>query len=232
MTFNLPLMKRQLLLIVDRCGPGDALRIRPLIEACAAESEVLLVCSEQAAPVLENVPGLGRIVISRLYGRRRGTGAVAQIRKSIETVRLLWAVGRGWDQAIVFLWGSFYLRLLGRLAAGRLIGYAGAPEFLLASPLGPYSTEPDFDQNLALLREAGIQARPPRSGRPRDASLAAAQRTLEAAGQRGTGPLVVLHPGSDWACQQWRPERWAALIDELWSLHRARMVITGAGGEA
>lgn len=227
-------MKRRLLLIVDRCGPGDALRIRPLVEACANEPEtqVLLVCSEQAAPVLESVPGLNRVVISRLYGRRQGTGAWAQLRKSTETLRLLVAVGRSWDQAVVFLWGSFYLRLLGRLAARKVAGYAGTPAFLLTSRLGPYSAQPDFDQNVALLREAEIEWRPDRLVKPANAAVTSVRSLLAEAGPGPEGPLVVLHPGSDWACQQWRPQRWAALIDELWSRYRARIVITGTTAEA
>ncbi|HEY6203808.1 MAG TPA: glycosyltransferase family 9 protein, partial [Candidatus Limnocylindria bacterium] len=44
--------------------------------------------------------------------------------------------------------------------------------------------------------------------------------------------LVVLHPGSDWACQQWLIDRWAELADVLVTDYEASIVFTGAAAEA
>lgn len=43
--------------------------------------------------------------------------------------------------------------------------------------------------------------------------------------------LIGLHPGSHWTCQQWTPEEWSALGDELVTRHGARLIITGTADE-
>src|SRR5258706_4215511 len=40
-----------------------------------------------------------------------------------------------------------------------------------------------------------------------------------------------MHPGSDWACQQWPVERWAALGDGLAASGDRELVFTGSAGE-
>ena len=47
----------------------------------------------------------------------------------------------------------------------------------------------------------------------------------------GGSPFVVLHPGSDWACQQWPVERWAGLADELIESRGLAVALTGSSGE-
>lgn len=48
----------------------------------------------------------------------------------------------------------------------------------------------------------------------------------------GTGrPLVGIHPGSDWSCQQWLPDRFAAVARRLQEERGATIVITGSAGE-
>src|SRR6202022_1139854 len=47
----------------------------------------------------------------------------------------------------------------------------------------------------------------------------------------GSGPLVGLHPGSAWSCQQWLPKRFAAVGSTLQTTAGARIVITGSSAE-
>ena len=42
-------------------------------------------------------------------------------------------------------------------------------------------------------------------------------------------PFVCFHPGAHWGCNEWMPERWADLGDELYQRHGLRVVITGTG---
>ena len=45
-------------------------------------------------------------------------------------------------------------------------------------------------------------------------------------------PVVGIHPGSDWSCQQWLPDRFAAVARELQRELGARIVITGSTSES
>jgi ADP-heptose:LPS heptosyltransferase len=47
----------------------------------------------------------------------------------------------------------------------------------------------------------------------------------------GRRPLVGIHPGSDWSCQQWLPERFALAGRELQGWGAAGVVVTGTSGE-
>jgi heptosyltransferase-2 len=44
-------------------------------------------------------------------------------------------------------------------------------------------------------------------------------------------PLIALHPGSHWSCQQWSPKDWATVADHLVSRYGARLIITGTKDE-
>ena len=55
-----------------------------------------------------------------------------------------------------------------------------------------------------------------------------AARALLGGGPDGGGPLVILHPGANWAHKRWAPERFAALGDRLAASHGVRLAITGA----
>ncbi|MBI2104344.1 MAG: glycosyltransferase family 9 protein [Candidatus Omnitrophica bacterium] len=47
----------------------------------------------------------------------------------------------------------------------------------------------------------------------------------------GGEPLVILHPGANWAHKRWAPERFAALGDRLAAERGARIAITGGPGD-
>lgn len=47
----------------------------------------------------------------------------------------------------------------------------------------------------------------------------------------GDGPLVGIHAGADWSCQQWLPERFAEVASTLQREAGARIVLTGSGSE-
>jgi ADP-heptose:LPS heptosyltransferase len=45
------------------------------------------------------------------------------------------------------------------------------------------------------------------------------------------GPIVGIHPGSDWSCQQWLPKRFAEVARSLQANAGATVVITGSAAE-
>jgi ADP-heptose:LPS heptosyltransferase len=154
----------------------------------------------------------------------------------VELARLRVRLGRRFDAAIVFQWGSTAADLLAALAARRRYGYENrAPGLLLSCRLGPYGAGDERAQNLELLRLAGVPSEehdpgdsPPWARGDRDAVL----RLLADRGVVDPTRLVVVHAGSDWACQQWSPERWAVLVRHLWRRYRAELVFTGTARDA
>jgi len=224
----------RILLVVDRCGPGDALRVRGLVEAvCRAEpdAQVTLVCSEAATTVLRTASGPHRLVVSTLYSPRSGFGG--RVRQAIELMRLVREIGRGHDLVIVFQWGGTLLDLMARLTGRVRVGYENALPWLLSCRLGRFTTASEVIQNRALLQVAGIEIGGTQDT-PMfdDADLARARDLMERVGLAGSERLVVLHTGSDWACQQWAPERWAALADHLRRRYGSDLVFTGVHGDS
>jgi ADP-heptose:LPS heptosyltransferase len=132
------------------------------------------------------------------------------------------------------LWGTSVLNIIGRVAGrGRRIGYPHRFAGLLRSGPTEYGNQGDIAANLALLEAAGVSA--PNAGSPAlmvaQAERDMAQSLLVSHGRRPHHPLVVIHSGSDWACQQWLPERWAQVADRIAAEHDADIVFTGLAGE-
>ena len=48
----------------------------------------------------------------------------------------------------------------------------------------------------------------------------------------GTGPLIGIHAGADWSCQEWLPERFAEVAATLQRQTGARLVLTGSATQA
>lgn len=224
-------MPRRVLLIMDDCGAGDALRLSAHVHAvrrALPDARIRMVASAGAAAVYARSPDLDRVIESRLY-RKRTTGWKGRFRKTAELARLAGKAGVDNDLVITFWWGSRALSSLAHLAGRGLRIGCGQP------PLGPYDFGADeMRQNTALLEAAGI----PFGNAAHQLSLPVSDeldretaRLLLRAGWNGIAPVVVLHTGSDWACQQWSPSGWAAVGDALVSEYGAWVVLTGARSE-
>jgi ADP-heptose:LPS heptosyltransferase len=105
---------------------------------------------------------------------------------------------------------------------------------LLSRQLGPFKwKESHPPQHAALLRAAGIEAA--EVARPyisySDEDKATITRMLQEHLRAGNERLIVLHPGSDWACQQWLQERWSELADALVTRYGATILFTGSASE-
>jgi ADP-heptose:LPS heptosyltransferase len=213
---------RRILVIADDCGPGDALRSRFAVQALRRahpDSRLTLVVSEQAAEVFVSDPTADRVVTSSLYRRGLEGAWRRRAHKLAELVRLTFAVGVGHDLCVVLNWGTLTLDLLGRVAAREVIGFENRFAWLTSSRLGPYDVDGDpAAQNRALLVAADIG----------DGGVAAKYADMETARE----PLAILHTGSDWACQQWRPEAWAQVGDWLLEECGLAVVFTGLAEEA
>ena len=150
-------MTRRVLLVMDDCGAGDALRLGFCVRAvreALPDARLTLVVGEEAAAVYRQSPLADRLIVSRLYGRAHA----GRMSKLLELAKLVLAAGRGHDLVIVLWWGSAMLRLLAWLTGtGRRVGFGGRFGRLLSSRLGEYDFEGDeVSQNRLLLADAGI----------------------------------------------------------------------------
>src|SRR5439155_8355229 len=112
-------------------------------------------------------------------------------------------------------------------------GFGHGPTRRLLTKLAPLrvGTTPR-EANLGLLRTLGIQdADPHLRAFCSPADQRAANALLERLIGEGPGPLVGIHPGSDWGCQMWGFEQWAEVADHLIERWNARLMITGLASE-
>lgn len=229
---------RRILLVFDACGPGDALCISSYFQAIREThpaAEIVFLVGERVSPVCKGSQLFDRLVISQLYAPRRISSPwLLRLKKIVELVRITFRVGTGYDLVITFWAGSTLLNLLGWLVGRRRIGYANSIPRLLSCTLGRYDHGQDaFKQHDALFAAANLH--PPLPARPLSIRTAeddvAVEKILAEYGLETSRSLVVLHTGSDWACQQWLPERWATLADKLASDYGADLLFTGVASE-
>ena len=221
----------RILVVLDDCGPGDALCLSFCLNAVRKAhpgATIDLLVSARAWPVFEHAGGFGRVIVSHLYGAPPGVQPRSRLGKVIELARLALRLGRNYDLAVTFLWGTTAINLLARWAAHRSFGYANKMPWLLDSALDSYppSGEP-IQLAINLLAVAGVSADAEVPYIPFNRDTQPSQPHPSPAGN-----LVVLHTGSDWACQQWLPERWAVVADSLVSRYGAEVLFTGLAEES
>ena len=227
---------QRVLVILDNCHEADALRLMFCLTAIRRtylSSQITLLVNERASAVFQRARPFDRLVTSRLYQGRSSSGMSLRVRKTRELARLAAEVGVGYDIAITLGVGSTLLNAFARLAAKRSIGFANKVAWLLSSRLGRFDPYGDpIAQHLELLAECGVIAVEDNTatlGAPADDEYAIEVLRHH---RLDDGHLVVLHPGSDWACQQWLIDRWATLADALVTDHGASIVFTGIAAEA
>ena len=224
----------RVLAILDECGPGDAARIGFCLSAlrnALPRAHIVLMVAERAAPVVERSLLVDEVVVSRLYG----PGRRSRVGKALELFRLVRRLAPRYDLVVTFWWGSSALNLLAWALGRRRIGYSNRLPRLLTTDLGRYDPFGDpVEQNLAILNAAGIHAAvlasPDTVHDEKD--VESVHDLLDRFGIPRTRPLVILHTGSDWACQQWLPERWAEMADSLSDRYRVNLVFSGAAEDS
>lgn len=232
---------RRILLIVERCGAGEAVRVMPyvtIVRELYPDAHIALLVNDDAAAVFVHSEVFDRVVISRLLYHIPRSHLGRHFSQAHEFFRLVWQLGLGYDLIITYYSGHKLLRLLGyfvgRAGQADCIGYSEQPTRLLSRQLGPFDWNiTDPWQHIALVRAIGRNIDEPIApcfSYTQDDS-AMISHWLLGQGLRNPNRLVVLHPGADWACQQWLPRRWAELADELVIRFSADIVFTGTSSE-
>lgn len=232
----------RILLIVDPCSAGESLRIAPyvrMVRRSYPRAAITLLGNEDALRALERMDVIDRAIRSDLYNYRKTPRLVTRMIQAWTWLGLVARVGLGYNRVITFYWGGVFQHALAFVVCrGPRAGYATYTAFLarrlLTSDLGAFRwKEGHPPQHAALLRAAGVEADgaalPALSVSEVDA-MAVNLLLQEHLAPEGK-PLIVLHPGSDWACQQWLRERWAELGDALAARYAATILFTGAANE-
>jgi hypothetical protein len=167
---------------------------------------ITVACGTEALPSISSRNFYNRLIVSRLLTSRERTPSILERpARALRASLLLLAVGRRQDLVLCFWPTHHLLRLCMTMLGRRRLSYSDLPE----------ATDPDLTIRAEmLLQMAGMPPPPLRVQSLRTAlDETAARALLSDAGV--VGPFAVCHPGSDWACQQWKPERWAELADQL-----------------
>jgi ADP-heptose:LPS heptosyltransferase len=193
----------------------------------SARIDALVVSASH--PVLRECPYVDEVITwgdFQLKGSRLARAEKAAVLAGL-SLRLR---RRKYDAALVFHRSFGSIRRLARLSgapvtAGVSDGRDGYTHWSPA-PAGPHSSR---EENRRVLESLGVEedGGPLELWTSRDDD-AAADRLGVTAERR---PLVGLHPGSDWSCQQWLPDRFAAVGRQLQDRLGATIVITGSGSE-
>ena len=233
----------RILFIADPCSAGEALRLAPYLSMVRRQyphAHITLVANADAIQGFERVEDLDRVVRSRLYIYRPYSWLRVRLCQALRWLDLVRQLGFGYDLVITFYWGGIFQHTLGYTVGRRgwRVGYSTLPMLvtrcLLSNYYGSFDRTKSFpEQHAALLRAAGIQ--PDEDARPSftctDDDNAVVARLLDQCGLANGEPFVVLHPGSDWACQQWLQDRWARLADELVKRYHTAIIFTGSANE-
>jgi lipopolysaccharide heptosyltransferase I len=230
---------RRILLIVDYCHTGESLHAARYLRAVREHhpnAHITLLANIGTRDALASLKVFDRIVVSHLYYERPLRSLGARVGKAWELSRLLVRLGSGYDLVICFYWGTALLRLLGFMVGRERAGHTAKTTRLLTIQLPEFQRfgRSYAEQHRELLGAVGISI--PEIAAPMIADTTkdeiAVDRLLSSRGIYVSDPIAILHPGSDWACQQWIPERWASLADALHHKHGLRLVFTGTTPEA
>lgn len=190
-----------------------------------ARLEVL--CLRSVAPVLRGCPYVDELVawddFKRKHGRRARLEKAAQLARLGVRLR-----ARRYDAALVLHRSFRALRRLAVLSGAAVTAGVSDGGDGYSHPASPAAggVESPREENRRVLRALGIEE----DGGPLELWPTPEERT---AARRLVGeahPLIGLHPGSDWSCQQWLPARFAAVGVAL-QRAGARVVITGSAAE-
>jgi len=222
---------RRLLVVVyghlsDTMAATPALRSLRAALPAARIDVLALTC---AHPILQGCPYVDSVIEWNDF-RRKGAPAAR-----LEKAAVIAALGarlrrRGYDATLVLHNGTGAMRRLARMVGSPVRAGLSTGEDGYTHPSPPASAaESAREENSRILAAFGVQD----DGGPVDLWTGpedrSAARRLTGGGE---GPLVGIHAGADWSCQQWLPERFAEVASTLQRETGARIVLTGSSSES
>jgi len=134
-----------------------------------------------------------------------------------------------YDLTLVLHNGNRAMRLLAQVVASTIRAGVSAGSDGYTHPVRP-SADPESarEENARVLAAVGIRE----DGGPVELWTSAEEaRAAEALLGSRRGPIVGIHAGADWSCQQWLPERFAEVASTLQRQVGAQVVLTGSRSE-
>ena len=194
----------------------------------SARLEALVV--RASAPVLRDCPYIDEVITWDDF-QLKGTRFARPEKAATIAMLGLRLRRRRYDAVLVFHRSFRIIRKIAALSgapirAGVSAGADGYTHWLSA----PGQVHSSRDENRAVLAAVGVEE----DGGPLEIWPSSTDEAAagELVGPATGAPLIGLHPGSDWSCQQWLPERWAAVARGLRAQMDARLLITGSGPES
>jgi len=206
------------ILVVRNDRLGDLVLALPLLQGLKdAGAFTGMLVSPYAAPLLKADPRVDALI-------EDGPDTVSSLRAArFDTALVLWA---HWANAWTVLKAGIPRRLGPSARACSLL-------FSRSLPLRRgQGWEHESELNYQFGRAIGLSAPVPE---PRlqlgEDARRSAKRWLKAKGPKGSGPLVILHPGSKGSAQPWPAERSAELGRGLKARHGASLLVSGGPGD-
>lgn len=214
------------ILIFNSAFPGDIVLTTPLVRAVYEHfpGASLAFCTTPAgARLLGGLSYLDALIIYDKHGRDRGVRGMLRtawkLRK--EHFELVFSVHRSLRTAILLSLAGIPQRVGFKESAGERL-------YSLRVPRADWLHE--TERNLSLLEPFGVDI----SQLSKQPVLpVTAEEANHVFGQlglgppQGSGPLVIVAPGSVWGTKMWLAERFAELIDLLAGVFSARVIMVG-----
>jgi len=220
------------ILVMLTGGHADCLRSTPALRAAreAFPSAVItVVTGDGTREIFDRSPHVDEVLtIASRDGPSRGVAADA-----LEAARIGARVFRRFDVAIGSRHGGRLSAAMALASGARMrVGFDAGIPGAWTHNLGPVPWDLSLEERNALLwAPLGVQVK---SGPPELPLLPEDERAIDrllANLDVASGPLMAVHPGSDWSCQQWSLDRWAALAETMGARFGAQVVITGSTSE-
>ena len=204
---------------------GDVVLSTAMLTALAdryPESEVHVVTTPQAAPLLECHPHVAAVHVFDKRGAHRSPLGMARFAKTLRAVRF--------DVALCPHPSFRSALLLAMARIRRRIGFDdSAGKWLHTGIVEKHRSQHEVRRVLSLLTALGIGYRD--SYRPLlvpdPAIEEATDAKLKEIGLRGKKPVVGVNPFSVWETKRWLPERFASLMDRLAAEDGYRVLLIG-----
>jgi len=215
------------ILIFNSAFPGDIVLTTPLIRAVYERfpGSYLAFCTTPAgAHLLAGLSYLDRLIVYDKHASQRGPFGMLQtaLRIRSEQFDLVLSAHRSARSALLLKMAGVPVR----------VGFKQSAWPWLYSVKVPRKREfHETQRNLSLLTPFGVDpekvsARPMLPVTGEEANHVFGQ--LGVGQPMGSGPLVVVSPGSVWGTKRWIAERFSQLIDLLVEIHRARVIVVGS----
>lgn len=222
--------RQKRVLIIVRGHLGDVVRALPVfrdVRQAYPRAHIAVFANEHAVDALTHCPFVDEVIAGFFYYSRP---RLARWRRQLTI--LLRLVGQ-FDTVIALGWSPPLAPVLALLMGAReRVGFSASQRLgrLLTHDLGRQPTTISNRLiNMMPLSALGIAASPrlPRIDWLSPAVTARAGAILQTAGLPPGQRYAVLHISSDWGCNEWRSNKWAAVADYLFEEHGLAVVVVG-----